>query len=153
MSRASEYRTRKRGREREQLKQVFVEATGATFIVRPVKFDQWIMAGRLPDNQVKEVLAAWHQLALMAEGPNGIPDTVSTDQVFVSLQMLRDWIVYVCVSPRIVVGDVEADEDKDEIHFIELDEAERNALIKFCMTGVGTAPNGSVTAEAVTHFS
>jgi hypothetical protein len=45
MSRAKEYRSRKR----ERLSKLTVEATGETFIVRRVAIDAWIMAGRLPE--------------------------------------------------------------------------------------------------------
>ena len=61
-----------------------------------------------------------------------------------------------CVSPKLVVGDVEADPDKDEIHFAELEPEERAALIAYCMNGAGATPieatNGNLTAEAVSTF-
>ena len=58
MSRAKEYRSRKR----ERLSKLTVEATGETFIVRRVAIDAWIMAGRMPETLAREVLSAWQQM-------------------------------------------------------------------------------------------
>jgi hypothetical protein len=148
MSRAKEYRSRKRDR----LSKLTVEATGETFIVRRVAVDAWIMAGRIPETLAREVLSAWQQVR-EADAAIG---NMSVDQMLSGLNVVRDLVVYACVSPKLVTGDVEADPDKDEIHFAELDPEERTALISFCMTGNGATPleatNGNLTVEAVASF-
>lgn len=145
MTRASEYRSRKR----ERLQKLHVEATGETFLVRPVAVDAWIMAGRIPESLAREVLSAWNQVQ-QAENAMG---NLSVDQTLSGLQVVRDLMVYASVSPKLVIGDVEADPENDEIHLAELDPAERTALINYCMTGAGAeAIPGSVTAEAVVRF-
>src|SRR5580765_1783168 len=129
MSRAKEYRSRKRDR----LSKLTVEATGETFIVKRITLDAWIMAGRIPETLAREVLNAWQQ---MREAET-VTENTSVDQLISQLQVLRDLAVCACVSPKLIIGDAEPDPDKDEIHFIELDPEERTALIRYCMTGVG----------------
>lgn len=147
MSRAKEYRSRKR----ERLSKLTVEATGETFIVRRVAIDAWIMAGKMPESLAREVLSAWHQM-----GTDQAVENMSVDQLMSGFQVVRDLVLAACVSPKLVAGDVEADPDKDEIHFAELEQEERTALINFCMTGAGATPieetNGSLTPEVVTSF-
>jgi hypothetical protein len=145
MTRASEYRSRKR----ERLHKLYVEATGETFLVRPVAVDAWIMAGRIPETLAREVLSAWNQVQQAEQAMAKL----NVDQMLSGLQVVRDLVVYASVSPKLITGDQEADPEKDEIHFIELDPAERTALISYCMTGAGAeAIPGSVTAEAVARF-
>jgi hypothetical protein len=148
MSRAKEYRSRKR----ERLSKLTVEATGETFIVRRVAIDAWIMAGRIPETLAREVLSAWQQV----RDAGNSTENMSTDQLMSGLHVVRDLVLSACVSPKLVAGDVEADPDKDEIHFAELEIEERTALINFCMTGNGATPieatNGNLTAEAVSTF-
>jgi hypothetical protein len=146
MSRAKEYRSRKR----ERLSKLTVEATGETFIVRRVAIDAWIMAGRIPETLAREVLEAWQRGGEIAS------ENMSVDQIIKGLHAIRDFIVYACVSPKVILGDQEADPDKDEIHFAELEIEEREALMNFCKTGAGAVPientNGNLTVEAVTTF-
>jgi hypothetical protein len=148
MSRAKEYRSRKR----ERLSKLTVEATGETFIVRRVAIDAWIMAGRIPETLAREVLGAWQQVG----GADAAVENMSVDQLMSGFQMVRDLVIAACVSPKLVTGDVEADPDKDEIHFSELEAEERTALINFCMNGSGGTPieatSGNLTVEAVTTF-
>jgi hypothetical protein len=148
MSRAKEYRSRKRDR----LSKLTVEATGETFIVRRVAVDAWIMAGRIPETLAREVLSAWQQVS----SADAAMANLSPDQMMSGLQVVRDLVIYACVSPKLVIGDVEADPDKDEIHFVELEPEERTALIAYCMQGTGATPieatNGNLTAEAVSTF-
>jgi hypothetical protein len=147
MSRAKEYRSRKR----ERLSKLTVEATGETFIVRRVAIDAWIMAGRIPETLAREVLGAWQQVKDVDPTEN-----MNVDQMMSGLHVVRDLVVAACVSPKLVTGDAEADPDKDEIHFAELETEERTALIAYCMNGAGAMPiestNGSLTAEAVSTF-
>ena len=147
MSRAKEYRSRKRDR----LSKLTVEATGETFIVRRVAIDAWIMAGKMPETLAREVLSAWHQM-----GTGDAVENMSVDQLMSGFQVVRDLVLAACVSPKLVAGDVEADPDKDEIHFAELEPEERTALIAYCMNGAGATPieatNGSLTPEVVTSF-
>ena len=147
MSRAKEYRSRKRDR----LSKLTVEATGETFIVRRVAIDAWIMAGKMPETLAREVLSAWHQM-----GTDQAVENMSVDQLMSGFHVVRDLVVSACVSPKLVTGDAEADADKDEIHFAELETEERTALINFCMTGAGATPieatNGNLTVEAVSTF-
>src|SRR4029077_4269012 len=81
---------------------------------------------------------------------------MSVDQLMSGFQVVRDLVLAACVSPKLVAGDVEADPDKDEIHFAELEPEERAALIAYCMNGAGATPieatNGNLTAEAVATF-
>jgi hypothetical protein len=148
MSRAKEYRSRKRDR----LSKLTVEATGETFIVRRVAIDAWIMAGRIPETLAREVLSAWQQVS----STDAAMANLSPDQMMSGLQVVRDLVVYACVSPKLILGDQEAEPDKDEIHFAELEPEERTALVNFCMTGAGATPieatNGNLTAEAVSTF-
>jgi hypothetical protein len=148
MSRAKEYRSRKR----ERLSKLTVEATGETFIVRRVAIDAWIMAGRIPETLAREVLSAWQQV----RDAGSSTENMSVDQLMSGLHVVRDLVLAACVSPKIVAGDVEADADKDEIHFAELEVEERTALINFCMNGSGGTPieasNGNLTVEAVSTF-
>ena len=147
MSRAKEYRSRKRDR----LSKLTVEATGEVFIVRRVAIDAWIMAGKMPETLAREVLSAWHQM-----GTDQTVENMSVDQLMSGFQVVRDLVLAACVSPKLVVGDTEADPDKDEIHFAELEPEERAALIAYCMNGAGATPieatNGNLTAEAVSTF-
>jgi hypothetical protein len=147
MSRAKEYRSRKRDR----LSKLTVEATGETFIVRRVAIDAWIMAGRMPETLAREVLSAWHQM-----GTDQAVEHMSVDQLMSGFKVVRDLVLAACVSPKLVVGDVEANPEKDEIHFAELEVEERTALIAYCMNGAGATPieatNGSLTPEVVTSF-
>jgi hypothetical protein len=147
MSRAKEYRSRKR----ERLSKLTVEATGETFIVRRVAIDAWIMAGKMPETLAREVLSAWHQM-----GAGDAVENMSVDQLMSGFHVVRDLVVSACVSPKLVIGDIEADPDKDEIHFAELEVEERTVLINFCMTGAGATPieasNGNLTVEAVSTF-
>jgi hypothetical protein len=148
MSRAKEYRSRKR----ERLSKLTVEATGETFIVRRVAIDAWIMAGKMPETLAREVLSAWQQV----RDAGTSTENMSVDQLMSGLHVVRDLVLSACVSPKLVVGDAEADPEKDEIHFAELEVEERTALINFCMTGAGATPientNGNLTAEAVSTF-
>jgi hypothetical protein len=148
MSRAKEYRSRKRDR----LSKLTVEATGETFIVRRVAIDAWIMAGRIPETLAREVLSAWQHV----RDAENATDNMSVDQMMSGLHVVRDLVIYACVSPKLVLGDAEADPDKDEIHFAELEPEERTALISFCMNGAGGTPientNGNLTVEAVSTF-
>jgi hypothetical protein len=148
MSRAKDYRSRKRDR----LSKLTVDATGETFIVRRVAVDAWIMAGRIPETLAREVLASWQQV----QAADNAMANLSPDQMMSGLHVVRDLVVYACVSPKLVIGDQEADPDKDEIHFGELEVEERTALINFCMTGSGATPieatNGNLTVEAVSTF-
>jgi hypothetical protein len=148
MSRAKEYRSRKR----ERLSKLTVEATGETFIVRRVAIDAWIMAGRIPETLAREVLSSWKQM----QDADRAAENMSVDQMMSGFQLVRDLVLAACVSPKLVIGDAEADPDKDEIHFAELEPEERAALISFCMNGAGGTPientNGNLTAEAVTTF-
>jgi hypothetical protein len=146
--RAKDYRARKRDR----LSTITVEATGEQFIVRRVQVDAWIMAGKIPETLAREVLTAWNRL--QATDPDMA--SLSVDQMMSGFQVLRDLVVYACVSPKLVVGEEEADPEKDEIHFIELEPEERAALINYCMQGTGATPideaDGQVTPEVVTRF-
>lgn len=148
MSRAKEYRSRKRDR----LSKLTVEATGETFIVRRVAIDAWIMAGRIPETLAREVLSAWNRVQAAEQAMSNL----NADQVLSGLQVVRDLVIYACVSPKLILGDQEADPDKDEIHFVELEPEERTALIAYCMDGKGATPieatNGNLTAEAVATF-
>ena len=148
MSRAKEYRSRKR----ERLSKLTVEATGETFIVRRVAIDAWIMAGRIPETLAREVLSAWQQV----RDADRAVETMSVDQMMSGFQFVRDLVMAACVSPKLVIGDAEADPEKDEIHFAELEAEERTALINFCMNGAGGTPientNGNLTVEAVSTF-
>ena len=56
---------------------------------------------------------------------------LTPDQMMSGLNVVRDLVAYACVSPKLVLGDIEADPDKDEIHFAELEIEERTALINF----------------------
>src|SRR5215831_2463389 len=98
MSRASEYRSRKR----ERLHKLFVEATGETFLVRPVAVDAWIMAGRIPETLAREVLSAWNQVQAAEQAMSNL----NVDQMLSGLQVVRDLVIYAAVSPKIVIGDV-----------------------------------------------
>jgi hypothetical protein len=150
MSRASDYRSRKRDR----LSKLTVEATGETFIVRRVAVDAWIMAGRIPETLAREVLSAWHQV----QNAEANMENMSVDQVMSGLHVVRDLVLYACVSPKLVIGDIEPDPEKDEVHFVELEPEERQALIGYCMTGQGAVPIeatngvGVLTADAVATF-
>ena len=142
MSRAKEYRSRKR----ERLSKLTVEATGETFIVRRVAIDAWIMAGKMPETLAREVLCAWHQV-----GTGSAVENMSVDQLMRGFHVVRDLVLALVSHQSSSLGDVEADPDKDEIHFAELEPEERAALIAFCMNGAGATPieatNGNLTAR------
>lgn len=151
MSRASDYRSRKKDR----LSKLTVEATGQTFIVRRIQIDAWIMAGRMPETLAREVLTAWKQ----SPNPEAALNSMSVEEMLKGFHAMAGLVPYVCVSPKLVTGDIKADPDKDEIHFLELEPEELKALITYCMDGKGAVPieetngsQGAVTAEAVTSF-
>lgn len=119
---ATEYRNRKKPTTELTL------PSGAVFTVQRPPLQVWLMAGRIPQSFVKQML----------EGKGEMPEELSPEDTMASIAFIRDALLHAVVSPRLVVG---ADPNSEtELDPSELDPDDFLFLSRWIMTGSPGVP-------------
>jgi hypothetical protein len=118
--------------------------SGLTVTVRRPPLQVWMMAGRIPQSFVKQIL----------EGKGETPEELSPEDTMASIAFVRDAILYGVVSPRLVVG--ANPNSETELDPSELDPEDFLFLSRWIMTLSPDVPvatkGGEVSLESLNRF-
>ena len=138
MSKAAEYRNRTKKTASLTL------PSGAVFTVQRPPIEVWMMAGKVPQHFVRQLLDA---------STSGSLADLTPDDTMAALVFLRDAVLYAVVEPKLEIG---AGPDSDALDPADLDPADFEFLTKWIMSlspGVPVATKGGeVAVDDLTKF-
>lgn len=134
----AEYRNRKKATTELTL------PSGLTVTAQRPPLQVWMMAGRIPQSFVKQML----------DGKGTTPEELSSEETLASIAFVREAILYAVISPRLIVG---ADpESETELDPSELDPQDFLYLSRWIMTGSPGVPvatkGGEIPLESLNRF-